>query len=283
MAEENNDEIKEEVKQEASADENITPNEKIADQTSSEGGSKSEEVKRLEEKEHYELEYFSKEVLVKKNEDLEKELGKLKESVEKLQKENSDSKNKFMKLQADFENAQKRWDKNRQNLRIEYSASVLKNFLPLYDSFKKAIDSDKANETEKNILTGFYNQFINIFKSYGAEPIEVKINDPFDYSIHEALSTIEKEDLPENSIVEIIQDGFKYGKEVIRYTKVITSRKPKPPEPEPEPEEEKVEEGKEEIIETQEISTDKEEVREEKLKKKKSKKKKSKKKDVQEI
>ncbi len=283
MAEENNDEIKEEVKQEASADENITPNEKIADQTSSEGGSKSEEVKRLEEKEHYELEYFSKEVLVKKNEDLEKELGKLKESVEKLQKENSDSKNKFMKLQADFENAQKRWDKNRQNLRIEYSASVLKNFLPLYDSFKKAIDSDKANETEKNILTGFYNQFINIFKSYGAEPIEVKINDPFDYSIHEALSTIEKEDLPENSIVEIIQDGFKYGKEVIRYTKVITSRKPKPPEPEPEPEEEKVEEGKEEIIETQEISTDKEEVREEKLKEKKSKKKKSKKKDVQEI
>ena len=53
--------------------------------------------------------------------------------------------------------------------------------------------------------------------------------------------TLEKEDLPENSILEIVQDGFKYGKEVIRYTKVITSRKPKPPEPEPE---EKVEDIK---------------------------------------
>ncbi len=279
MAEENNDEIKEEVRQDASADEIITPKEKLVAQTSSEGGSKSEEVKRLEEKEHYELEYFSKEDLVKKNEDLEKELGKLKESVEKLQKENADSKNKYMKLQADFENAQKRWDKNRQNLRIEYTASVLRNFLPLYDSFKKAIDSNKANETEKNILTGFYNQFINIFKSYGAEPIQVKVNESFDYNIHEALSTIEKDDIPENSIVEVVQDGFKYGKEVIRYAKVIISRKPKPPEPEPKPEEEKVEERKEEILETQEISTDKEDFKEEKLKEKKSKKEKKLKKE----
>jgi len=130
MTEENKDEMKEGVKQEASTDEYITFKEKVAAQPGSEGESKSEEVKRLEEKEHYELDYFSKEVLVKKNEDLEKELGKLKESIEKLQKENADSKNKYMKLQADFENAQKRWDKNRLNLRIEYTASVLKNFLP---------------------------------------------------------------------------------------------------------------------------------------------------------
>ncbi|MFX1321674.1 MAG: nucleotide exchange factor GrpE [Promethearchaeota archaeon] len=279
MAKENDDDIKEKATQEASAEENITSKEKVTTQPSSEGGSKSEEVKRLEEKEHYELDYFSKEDLVKKNEDLEKELGKHKESVEKLQKVNVDSKNKYMKLQADFENAQKRWDKNRQNLRIEYTASVLKNFLPLYDSFKKAIDSDKANETEKNILTGFYNQFMNIFKSYGVEPIQVKINDPFDYSIHEALSTVEKEDIPENSIIEIVQDGFKYGKEVIRYAKVIISRKPKPPEPEPE--EEKIEEKKkEQIIESQETLSDKKVLKEEKLKEKKSKK--EKKKDIQE-
>lgn len=270
MAEENKNELKEEVKQETSTDENVTSEEKLEEKNNSEGQSKSEEVKQLEEKEHYELDYFSKEDLVKKYESLEKELGELKETVEKLQEENSNSKKKYMKLQADFENAQKRWDKNRQNLRVEYTASVLRNFLPLYDSFKKAIDNEKTNETEKIILTGFYNQLMNIFKSYGAEPIQVKENDPFDYDIHEALSTVEKEDIPENTIVEVVQDGFKYGKEVIRYAKVIISRKPKPPEPKPE--EEKVEEEKEEIIETQEGSNDKESSKEEKGKEKKSKK-----------
>ena len=84
-----------------------------------------------------------------------------------------------------------------------------------------------------------------ILKSHKAEPIEAKINDSFDYSFHEALSSLEKEDVPNNTILEIIQDGWKLDKDVIRYTKVITSREPKPPEPEPELEkEEKTEEEK---------------------------------------
>ena len=228
-----------------SENEVVDPSEKLEDQPTSISEVKTEEVKLLEEKEHYELDYFSKEETLEKVKNLEKELIEIKDKSQKLQKENDDSKNKYMHLQAEFENAQKRWNKSRQDLRTQYTASVLKNFLPLYDSFKKAIDS--SNENEKNIINGFYSQFMNILKSYGVKPIEVKLSDTFDYSLHEALTTVEKEDLPENSILEIIQDGFKYGKEVIRYTKVVVSRKPKPPEPEPK--EEVVGEVVEEVVE----------------------------------
>ena len=178
-----------------------------------------------------------------------------------------------MHLQAEFENAQKRWNKSRQDLRTQYTASVLKNFLPLYDSFKKAIES--SNENEKNIINGFYSQFMNIFKSYGVKPIEVKLSDHFDYILHEALTTIEKEDLPENIIVEIIQDGFKYEKEVLRYTKVVVSRKPKPPEPEPKEKVvgEVVEEVESEESDLEEVEIE-EEPHEKEIKEKKSKKRK---------
>jgi len=259
----NNNDLKESVEQDLSSD--IKPaeqEEKKRNETS------SESLKILEEKEHYELDYFSKEDLVKEKEHLEKQMKELKEKTEKLQKENSESKNKFMHLQAEFENAQKRWDKNRQNLRIEYTASALKNFLPLYDSFKKAIES--ADTDEKKIIDGFYNQFISIFKSYGAEPIKVKINDEFDYNIHEALTSVEKEDINENRILEVVQDGFKYGKEVIRYAKVIISRKPKPPEPEPE--EKEVREEVSEQITLQEEVTEQKRTEEPRLKEKKEKK-----------
>ena len=250
MTEDNNNEIKEEIKPEISVDtENI------------ETESESKDIKMLEEKEHYELEYFSKE-------ECEKELNDLKAKVDQLQKESNDSKNKYMHLQAEFENAQKRWNKNRQNLRIEYTASALKSFLPLYDSFKKAIES--ANETEKNVLNSFYTQFMNVYKSYKAEPIPVKEDELFDYSIHEALSSIENDDVPENSILEIIQDGFKYGKEVIRYAKVIISKKPKPPEPEPE--EKKVEEEASEGQLQEEDITKQDETEKKKHKEKKHKK-----------
>ncbi|MFX1324853.1 MAG: nucleotide exchange factor GrpE, partial [Promethearchaeota archaeon] len=203
---------------------------------------------------------------------LEEEVAEFKEKAQKLQKTNDESKNKYMHLQAEFENAQKRWNKSQQDLKTQYTASVLKNFLPLYDSFKKALDS--SNETEKNILKGFYDQFMNVFKSYGAEPIEVNINDPFNYNNHEALTSIEKEDVPENTILEIVQDGFKYGKEIIRFTKVIVSRKPKPPKPEPV---EEVEEANSENIEEVPLTEQTTEIEEDKKKHKEKKEKKDKK------
>ncbi len=264
MTEESNNDTKETSSEEMKS---ISEKEDIEDESDLKSVIKSEEVKLLEEKEHFELEYFSKEETLEKVKNLEKELTEIKDKSQKLQKENDDSKNKYMHLQAEFENAQKRWNNSRQDLRTQYTASVLKRFLPLYDSFKKAINS--ANETEKNILNGFYSQFMNVFKSYGAEPIGVKVNDAFDYSLHEALTSVEKEDLPENSIVEIIQDGFKYGKEVIRYTKVVVSRKPKPPEPEPK--EEVVEEVEAEGSDLEETEFE-EEPHEKKVKEKKSKK-----------
>jgi molecular chaperone GrpE len=245
MVEDNKGEVEEtsdDTTQNSTKEEDTNQNETLEVEHESIDEEKSEEPKQLEEKEHFELEYFSKDEVLEKLNTIEKELAEDKTKSKKLREENAESKKKYMHLQAEFENAQKRWNKTRQNLRTQYTASVLKNFLSLYDSFQKALDSD--NESENKILNGFYTQFMSVFKSYGAEPIEVKINDLFDYSKHEALTSIEREDVPENSILEIIQDGWKYGKEVIRYAKVVVSRKPKPPEPEPK--EEEIEEGKEE-------------------------------------
>ncbi|GAG71446.1 unnamed protein product [marine sediment metagenome] len=201
------------------------------------------EVKLLEGEEQKVLEYHDLDDLITKYKNLQESNKKDKEALIKNKKESDSWKDKYMRLQAEFENAQKRWNKNRQNLRTESTGRTLKSFLPLYDSFKKALDGDDEN---KAILKQFYDQFISILKFYKAEPIEVKINDIFDYTYHEALSSIKKDDLPNNSIIEIIQDGWKMDKDVLRYTKVIISRVPPPPKPEPEPEpESKPEEGSE--------------------------------------
>ncbi|MHA1670545.1 MAG: nucleotide exchange factor GrpE [Promethearchaeota archaeon] len=183
-----------------------------------------EDIKLIEGKEPFKLEFYSKEELLTKVSSLETQIKDLK----KLSEENSGWKTKYMRLQAEFENAEKRWSKNRRNLRIEYTASTIKSFLPLFDSFKKALETPDENH---DIIKGFYDQFMNVLKSYKAVPMNVRINDIFDYSYHEALSSIERDDVPNNSIIEIIQDGWKLDENVIRYAKVIVSREPKPPEP----------------------------------------------------
>jgi molecular chaperone GrpE len=205
-------------------------------------------IKLLEGKEQKVLEYHNLDDLISKYNNLKENNKKDKELLIKHQKESESWKNKHMRLQAEFENAQKRWNKNQQNLRKEYIGYTLKSFLPLYDSFKKALE---GNDENKAILKQFYEQFVGILKFHKAEPIVVKINDLFDYSNHEALSSVEKEHLPNNSIIEIIQDGWKMDKDVLRFAKVIISREPAPPkletEPEPEPEPKPEPEVEEEI------------------------------------
>ncbi|MBA7665430.1 Protein GrpE [subsurface metagenome] len=187
-----------------------------------------QKVKLLEEKEGagLTLEYFSKEEIVKQMKELEECVNEKDVQINEL----NEWKDKFMRLQAEFENAQKRWDKNRQYLKSQYTASALKKFLPLYDSFKKAIENAEDDQIKQ-----FYNQFMGILKFVGAEPMQTKINDSFDYSQHEALTSIEKEDVEENCILDIIQEGWKFDNDVLRYAKIVISKKPKPPEPEPEP------------------------------------------------
>ncbi|TXT58043.1 MAG: hypothetical protein BAJALOKI2v1_460004 [Promethearchaeota archaeon] len=224
---------------------------------------KSEDSVATEEAEKYPiekkkelLEYYSKEELAEEFRKVKKELVEGRDQVEELQKavkelqeEVKNWKNKYMRLQADFENAQKRWVKSRQELRSQNTANVIKDFLPLYDSFQKALEEkNEKNQKEIEFLRQFYNQFLNLCKSYNAKPMETKKGHSFDYNLHEAVTTIEREDLAPNTIVDVIQEGWKINKDVLRYAKVVLSRKPKPPEPKEEKEEEKkeTEETKEE-------------------------------------
>ncbi len=89
--------------------------------------SEAEGTEETAEEEPLLIEYFSKDDLVEKIKNLEKEQDANKNVIKDLR----GWQKKYMLLQAEFENSQKRWNKNRQNLRVEYTASVLKKFLPL--------------------------------------------------------------------------------------------------------------------------------------------------------
>lgn len=162
-------------------------------------------------------------------------------------------KKKFMLMQAEFENYQKRMEKNRMHIQSIERASILRDFLKIMDSFEKAIDHiDNAQVSNFEDIKSIYNQLLNQFKSYDVEQIPTSKGDLFDYRIHEAISHIENADLPENSIVDILQTGWKMNKGILRYSKVIISKIPK--EPEPEQDIDKKEKKKEEKKEQNQVS-----------------------------
>jgi len=140
-------------------------------------------------------------------------------------------KKKFMLIQADFENYQKRMEKNRIHIQSIERASILRDFLRIMDSFESAIDHiNNSQESNFKDIKSIYNQLLNQFKRYEVEQIPTSKGDLYDYKVHEAISHIENPDLPENSIVDILQTGWKMRKDILRYSKVIISKIPKEPE-----------------------------------------------------
>ena len=63
-------------------------------------------------------------------------------------------------------------------------------------------------------------QFVDVLKKLGVEEIEA-MGRTFDPQLHDAvMKTDAKDGIQENTIVEVIQKGYKYKDRVIRYSMV---------------------------------------------------------------
>ncbi|MBN1216899.1 MAG: nucleotide exchange factor GrpE [Candidatus Lokiarchaeota archaeon] len=175
----------------------------------------------LEKKEQYND--LSEEKLIEKLLDTDKKLSLAKKELIQSKEEKKNWQEKYTRLQAEFENTQKRWEKSKDQLKNQSKGNIIKNFLPLYDSFKHAL----KNEAEHHILEQFFKQFMNILKNLGVEIMIINEKEIFDYNKHEAITTMQNNDLPNNTIIEVIQDGIKLDKDILRYAKVIVSQKQK--------------------------------------------------------
>ena len=139
----------------------------------------------------------------------------------KKNKDVEDIINTLKQVQADFENYKKRTEKQQEDFRTYASKEILKEILPLLDSFELALKhTDKLEDFLKGMEL-IYVQFKDILKSQGVERIKAE---KFDPHLHEALLQ-EESDKEEGTILEELQAGYKMKDQVLRHTKVKVAKK----------------------------------------------------------
>jgi molecular chaperone GrpE len=124
----------------------------------------------------------------------------------------------LQRLQAEYANYRKRVDRDRQAVREQALASVLNELIPVLD--------DVGRAREAGELTGG-------FKSVGdsLEAITAKLGlvrfgeagEPFDPTLHEALTHAYSAEVTEPSAVQIFQPGYKVGERIIRPARVAAA------------------------------------------------------------
>ncbi len=93
------------------------------------------------------------------------------------------------RVAADFENYRKRTQREMAAIVERASERVVRQLLPVLDSFEAALAVEARTETEEKLLSGLRNTYdllLDVLIKEGLEPIETW-EQPFDPTVHEAV------------------------------------------------------------------------------------------------
>ncbi len=145
------------------------------------------------------------------------------ESAPTLTEENIDWKDKYVRLQAEFDNYRKRTLKEKMDLIQSGGSDVIKAFLPVVDDMQRAEAAmQKSDDIEalKNGVAMISQKMGETLKQRGVVEIEA-IGLPLDTDLHEAVARFAAGEDKRDTIIDVVQSGYKMGEKVIRFAKVV--------------------------------------------------------------
>ncbi|HEY9173075.1 MAG TPA: nucleotide exchange factor GrpE [Verrucomicrobiae bacterium] len=130
-------------------------------------------------------------------------------------------KDRHLRLAADFENYKRRAREDADRRAAGQRDELLKDILPVLDNLKRALES--AADDASPLRTGVeltLQQLRQVLRQNGCEPDEC-VNQVFDPRRQEAIGSRHDSSRPDHVVLEIVQEGWRRGGELLRPAKVI--------------------------------------------------------------
>ena len=148
------------------------------------------------------------------------------DALAELKAERDQLLDRLARLQAEFDNARKRQEREKQEFRDYATGSVVEQFLPVIDNFSLAL---AANGTAEQMRTGvelIVKQMDETLRQLNVQAVPT-IGQQFDPRVHEALGTVERDDLPDHSVAEEIRKGYRIRERLLRpaMVRIVTNSK----------------------------------------------------------
>ena len=154
------------------------------------------------------------------------EFEKLRTEYEQVKGERDQLVDRLARMQAEFENARKRTERERQEFRDYAVGTVVEQFLPVLDNFELALKSTGSTEQLRSGVELIVKQMEEILRQLQVNPIAT-VGVEFDPRHHEALGTVEREDLPDQHVAEEVRRGYKLRERLLRPALVRVASNPK--------------------------------------------------------
>lgn len=126
-------------------------------------------------------------------------------------------KDKHLRLQAEWNTYRRRMSEQREQERAVAAASLVENLLPVIDDFERTIAYAEEHGSE-NLLGGVqavHAKFVDVLEKDGVEAIDPK-GEAFNALEAQAVGTVEDTGVPDETVAEVYQKGYRMGGKVIR-------------------------------------------------------------------
>jgi molecular chaperone GrpE len=154
------------------------------------------------------------------------EFEQLKSEYEKLKAERDQLMDRIARMQAEFENARKRAERERAEFRDYATGSVVEQFLPVLDNFQLALKSNGTTEQLRSGVELIVKQMEEILRALQVHPVAT-VGEEFDPRQHEAMGSVEREDLPDQHVAEEVRRGYRLREKLLRPALVRVVSNPK--------------------------------------------------------
>jgi molecular chaperone GrpE len=145
---------------------------------------------------------------------------------EQVKAERDHFKDRLARLQAEFDNARKRAEREKAEFRDYATGNVVEQFLPVLDNFELALKAKGSADQLRSGVELIVKQMEDALRQLQVTPIATT-GEEFDPRYHEALGSVERDDLPDHTVAEEIRRGYKLRDRLVRPALVRVVSNPK--------------------------------------------------------
>ncbi len=132
-------------------------------------------------------------------------------------------KDQVLRSLAEMENIKRRAARDVENAHKFAVEKLINDLFPVLDSLEKAVETADATAGAEAISEGValsLKLFVDTLAKSGVEQID-PLGEPFDPQLHEAMTMVPNPDAEPNSVMDVMQKGYRLNGRLVRAAKVI--------------------------------------------------------------
>ena len=149
-----------------------------------------------------------------------------------LEAEKADLKDKLLRLMADMENLRRRTEREMADARTYAVANFARDMLNVADNVRRAIESvpEEASRTAEGAFKGLIDgidlterDLLKNLERHGVKRLDPQ-GQKFDPNVHQAMFEIPNAEVPNGTVLQVVQSGYVIGDRVLRPALVGVSK-----------------------------------------------------------